>query len=122
MISITTKFHGPTNSSSARVSATVSDYRDLKERGFSKPGRIMVGWNHAHNPEENHRANGWRGPYVAATRPATVDPRRIPQRSGFSVERARIGRLVAGLQVAVAGAVFFGVLLGGAWLAWVMTP
>jgi hypothetical protein len=75
MISITTKYLGPSNVRGARVSAQVSDY-GLEQERFSREngngGRLVVYWNHAHNPEENHRLAafalakrlGWDGEWI----------------------------------------------------------
>ena len=62
---IQTKYHGPTNVRSARVSARASS------------GRIMVEWDHRLNVEENHRAAaakladkmGWKEPMIGGGLP-----------------------------------------------------
>ena len=75
MISITTKFVGPTDHRGSRVAAQVSDYgsdMETNSRFNGRPGRLVVSWNHAHNPEENHRLAafalakklGWDGEWI----------------------------------------------------------
>ena len=49
MVAIETRYHGPGNVRGSRVSVRRMD--DDK-----RPDRIYVSWDHALNPEENHRA------------------------------------------------------------------
>lgn len=80
MLSITTKFLGPTNYRGARVSATVSDYGsdgELAARKDGRGGRLIVDWNHAVGGDENHRLAmalakrlGWDGEWVGGESPS----------------------------------------------------
>ena len=65
MQAIITKFHGPTNVRGSRVSDT------------AEAGRVMLGWDHALNADDNHKAAAkaladkfkWDGDYVGGHLP-----------------------------------------------------
>lgn len=97
MISIITKFLGPTNTRGSRVSATLSDHGSEMARASDKPSRIVVDWDHRHNPEENHRLAafalakrlGWDGEWVGGDAPGSagyVFVRALAHAPRFTVE------------------------------------
>lgn len=83
MTSIVTKFLSPTDHRGSRVSAQVSDYgsdMELYSRSKGRPGRLVVGWNHALNVEDNHKAVAmalakrleWSGEWIGADAPGSA--------------------------------------------------
>lgn len=100
MISITTKFIGPTNYRGARISATVSDYGSDGEQAACKDGRggrLVVDWNHSVGVDENHRLAamalakrcGWDGEWVGGEAPdqrGYTFVRNLPHAPRFTIE------------------------------------
>lgn len=83
MATIVTKYLGPTNYRGSRVAAQVSDYGsdlELYSRSTGKPGRIVLNWDHALNPEDNHKAAAftlaqkleWSGDWVGGDAPGSA--------------------------------------------------